>query len=1113
MKRTAFIIGLGLILLACSRIELEQAPEPIISKEICFTAYYPDLETKTERQGKDSNGNYPVYWCPGDAVSLFFNKGDHGGDRFVAQNTEVSAIAEFKGTITGFAGGGESTGGEFWFWGVYPYSEDNSCDGSSVTITLPARQTAKAGNFANGLFPTMAKSQGLSLGFYNICGGFKFTVSRDDIKAVKFRGNANEELAGKAKVVWDSNGHPAVSEHLVGEEEVTVTAPNNGTFVPGIEYYIVFYPEFLSNGFTMTFITSTAKQGCFSYTNSRQVQRGIFITGPNLDTYVTEWTDAEDSSGQDPGVAGGGTKSGLYLGIIGFNDDLYKMDIERLDANSKTRFDDFINGLTTKNGTLLYYSVDQSLNTLKQAQYPDDLYSASLVTFTDGLDMGSAMMIDNYTTDDECLESLHSRLSVSSFSGIPLTSYSIGLMGSDVKTTQQIEMFRKNLKKLSYPENNAYEVNDMASVNARFQEIADKISQTTSTTKYNLELTIPGKASGTVWRFTLDGATSAESSTMYIEGTFNLSTKALTNVTYHGMTCSSGSTIQGVVKGIHITYTFSDIIPDAEKTLNKDKVWTWYYVQSSSDFWQGNTEFSQDEDVDIIVIQTKQSVVVFLNLDSSTSLDNQFTTLKNYAKSFVSTLYNASFDPNAIDAISLNKTYVDLIIGQNETLQATISPSTASGNTLVWSSAIPSVATVDQNGKVTAVSEGTTIISVSTEDGKEMATCTVTVRFQHVESISLDKSNLQMYVGKTATLVATVSPSNANNPAVTWTSSNPDVASVNESGVITALTEGNTTITASSVDGNKTATCSVSVAEFIPSSTPRDLTLAVSLPTGGRYFLQKDDLQYVNLDDYVVEGLYVVGLSAFIVALEDATSDNVCYEAANAFFNLPNGDQGMAISSRFTDINNALVSFGGKALRSGYNHYWTTEQGSNTTLHKCINGSGGTLLEFDNTSYNNIREVIPLSHESPWTPTLPNTGLFLSVSNGSSRLLLSSKNNIPDGYSPEGLAISSKNTHIIIGLSDASSNQMTYAAASALYGSTIPTPNQAKLISARFTDINKALVSFGGKGLYSGFNYYWTTGQGSSSSYQKCIKGSGGALVDIDKTSNNYVRLIIDNNW
>ena len=549
----------------------------------------------------------------------------------------------------------------------------------------------------------------------------------------------------------------------------------------------------------------------------------------------------------------------------------------------------------------------------------------------------------------------------------------------------------------------------------------------------------------------------------------------------------------------------------------QDNIQLWY-IPAGGSSWQRNTEFSPSENSNVHTEQ--KSALVILNLDLSKSLEGQLPTLKSGAKSFLSRLYTASVDPDVIKRVYLNMTSMDLIIGQSETLQVTISPSTASGNTLQWSSAIPSVATVNQNGKVTAVSEGTTIISVSTEDGREMATCTVTVRFQHVETISLDKTNLQLYVGKTATLAATVSPSNANNLAVTWSSSNPEVASVNENGVVTAISEGNATITASSVDGNKTATCAVSVVTFTPSSTPRDLTLAVSLPTGGRYFLQKDDLQYVNLDNYIVEGLYVVGLSAFIVALNDATTDKVCYDAANAFFCLPDGDQGMAISSRFSDINSALTSFGGQPIKSALytgtgNCYWTSEQGNSASFHKCIHGSGGSLLSQDNTEHYYVREVVPLSYESPWAPITPTTGLYLSVSNGSSRLLLKTANDIPAGYSPEGLAIESKSTKIIISLTDASTDKMNYSSASLMYSSALPNQDQGKLISTRFQDINRALSSFGGRPLNSGAHndYYWTSQKSSSSSAHKCIYGGGGSLVYSSDSERNYVRLIVDNNW
>lgn len=278
-------MGWELLLLACSPIESQPEPGKGDDAEYILKASIESSETKTERQGDDGSGNYPVYWCPGDVVSLFFNQGDHGGNRFVNQNTVITAKAEFKGTITGFAGSGESTGGQFWFWGAYPYSEDNSCDGSSITLTLPAQQTAKLGSFHNGLWPTMARSKGLDLSFYNICGGMVFSVSRDDIKTVVFSGNANEDIAGKARIGWSSdedNAYPVLLEHLDGKKEITVTAPGGGTFLPGRnnQYYIVMFPELLSQGFTVSFITTDSKKGEYSYTaKSQQISRGRFKNG------------------------------------------------------------------------------------------------------------------------------------------------------------------------------------------------------------------------------------------------------------------------------------------------------------------------------------------------------------------------------------------------------------------------------------------------------------------------------------------------------------------------------------------------------------------------------------------------------------------------------------------------------------------------------------------------------------------------------------------------------------------------------------------------------------------------------------------------------------------
>lgn len=283
MKKVAVWGSLILALMACSRFDEQEIFE---TKELVFTATREESDTKTVRVGTD------VLWSPGDAISIFFRSGDNGGSKFTAQNTtENVAIAQFKGTIDVLSGGGESEDGEFWFWGIYPYSGQNSCDGSSITTVIPTQQTGKAGTFADNTFITMARSKGLNLAFYNICSGVKFTLTRDDIKEVKIRGNNGEDIAGKIKAVWDANGKPAITEYIEGAKEVSVTAPGGGTFATGTEYYLVLAPTLFTGGFTMSIKTSDDKLGMFVYENSRQFKRGIFINVSDLDTRVASWVN------------------------------------------------------------------------------------------------------------------------------------------------------------------------------------------------------------------------------------------------------------------------------------------------------------------------------------------------------------------------------------------------------------------------------------------------------------------------------------------------------------------------------------------------------------------------------------------------------------------------------------------------------------------------------------------------------------------------------------------------------------------------------------------------------------------------------------------------------
>ena len=164
-----------------------------------------------------------------------------------------------------------------------------------------------------------------------------------------------------------------------------------------------------------------------------------------------------------------------------------------------------------------------------------------------------------------------------------------------------------------------------------------------------------------------------------------------------------------------------------------------------------------------------------------------------------------------VTSVSLNKTSASLTEGETITLTATVNPDNATNKNVSWKSSNTSVASV-VDGKVTAVKAGTTTITVTTEDGNKTATCDITVnaKVYPVTSVSLNKTSASLTEGETITLTATVNPDNATNKNVSWKSSNTSVASVVD-GKVTAVKAGTTTITVTTEDGNKTATCDITV--------------------------------------------------------------------------------------------------------------------------------------------------------------------------------------------------------------------------------------------------------------------------------------------------------------
>ncbi len=170
--------------------------------------------------------------------------------------------------------------------------------------------------------------------------------------------------------------------------------------------------------------------------------------------------------------------------------------------------------------------------------------------------------------------------------------------------------------------------------------------------------------------------------------------------------------------------------------------------------------------------------------------------------------------PIEVTSVALNKSTLKLDINGTETLIASITPADATDKTITWSCNKTNIATVDANGMVTGIANGTCVITATSANGKTSG-CNVSIEsITPVSSISLSQSSITMFPAEKQTLTADVQPTDATDPSVTWQSSDISVATVNTSGEITAVSMGDATITAYA--GNKTATCDVQVNRYEP---------------------------------------------------------------------------------------------------------------------------------------------------------------------------------------------------------------------------------------------------------------------------------------------------------
>ena len=238
--------------------------------------------------------------------------------------------------------------------------------------------------------------------------------------------------------------------------------------------------------------------------------------------------------------------------------------------------------------------------------------------------------------------------------------------------------------------------------------------------------------------------------------------------------------------------------------------------------WTVNGTGTFDDSVNFYTLSGESNVVTVSSNGriTATGVGEDYVVIESnenpgvYASIYVTVTSSGGGSPT-VSSVSVSPSTLSLDLNGTKTgsLTATVNGDNNPSQVVTWSSSNVSVATVSATGVVTGVATGSaTITATSQIDGSKSGTCTVTVTDStvHVTAVSLNKNSTEIPVGGSETLVATVSPSNATNKGITWTSSDTSVATV-EGGTVSAVATGSTTITVKTDDGNRTATCTVTV--------------------------------------------------------------------------------------------------------------------------------------------------------------------------------------------------------------------------------------------------------------------------------------------------------------
>ena len=740
MRKSLFFAAVLLALAACTREREIDIPDADMS-----------LVAKTESPAGTRTiveGETHVYWEPGDEIAVF--SGDKSG-KFTSTLTNASATSTFMGSL----------GTDAWtegmdLWAVYPYAEDAVFNGDAITTVLPSEQVARAGSFGKDMNLAIAHSTTSELQFYNVGGGVRFSLAEDGIQEVVLEGMDGETLAGKVTVGFQ-DGIPVVLDVTEGKSSISVVPSEGESFQKDAWYYFVAIPGTLEKGFKLHFHKAD-QLGVKVFDKVVTIKRSIYGKLTHADEGATYTTVSDENIVfKDDLVKSIVVK---YFDTSGDEELSYReaaVVLSFLVDKSETRSDDGEGKVSIFAGTGI-------------TSFDELVYFTGLTRIEDGAFAGCTELTSITIPENISAIGDNAFKGCTNLESITLTSETPPSIGTDafadtgdcpilvppgaVETyVSAWSEYAERIAPTKYPVPEAVDLGlsvKWASFNlgaSKPEEDGDFFAWG-ETEPYYITLDPlewkEGKEKGYDWASYKWSMGSGSSLTKYCpnpwygfdgfsDERFALDPEDDAAVAHLGGKwrmplssefaelrdqCTWTWTTRNGVKGYEVTSNTngnSIFLPNSGG---------WHHLSNWSagqygNFWTSSVIAGSPSNAYGVIYNYGEyySSITFLADDRSAGLP-------------VRPVYGDPVEPISVHvgSVSLDRSDIELTVGQSTRLLATVLPADATEKSLFWMSSDMSVATVSNNGSVAGAGAGTATITATTVEGRKVATCRVTVK-------------------------------------------------------------------------------------------------------------------------------------------------------------------------------------------------------------------------------------------------------------------------------------------------------------------------------------------------------------------------------------------------